>query len=336
MNTGRNDPCPCGSGLKYKKCCADKEDASEHQRVMAPVMGELKELLKGKNFASLDEANAFLRQHSQQRNQAPLDDFHGISSEQMHRFLHFPFETPDLIALPTALDGDPQAPVLALFNLLAIAIGNDGLKATATGNLPRNFCREAAKAFWGEEEYQRWSRYGELRAEPEFREMHTTRLVAGLAGLIRKYKGKFILSKECRKLLAEPGQPGIYPRLFKPFVREYNWAYNDRFEEISFIQQSFLFSLYLLARYGGEWRSSIYYEDAFLRAFPILLSQVQPVGNYFSPEKVLRLSYSARALDRFAQFFGLVEIERPATDRYSDELRVRKLPLLEQVVQFHL
>jgi uncharacterized protein YecA (UPF0149 family) len=22
--TGRNDPCPCGSGLKYKKCCLDK------------------------------------------------------------------------------------------------------------------------------------------------------------------------------------------------------------------------------------------------------------------------------------------------------------------------
>lgn len=55
----------------------------------------------------------------------------------------------------------------------------------------------------GEEEYLRWSRFGELRSEPEFREMHTTRLVAELAGLIRKYKGKFILSRECRKLLAE-------------------------------------------------------------------------------------------------------------------------------------
>jgi uncharacterized protein YecA (UPF0149 family) len=21
--TGRNDPCPCGSGKKYKKCCLD-------------------------------------------------------------------------------------------------------------------------------------------------------------------------------------------------------------------------------------------------------------------------------------------------------------------------
>lgn len=23
---GRNDPCPCGSGKKYKHCCASKQD----------------------------------------------------------------------------------------------------------------------------------------------------------------------------------------------------------------------------------------------------------------------------------------------------------------------
>ena len=23
---GRNDPCPCGSGLKYKKCCGKNEE----------------------------------------------------------------------------------------------------------------------------------------------------------------------------------------------------------------------------------------------------------------------------------------------------------------------
>lgn len=336
MNTGRNDLCPCGSGLKYKKCCADKHAADERQRVMGPVMDELKELLKGKNFSSLEEANAFLRRHSQQRNQAPIDAFHGLSPEQMHRFLHFPFESSPLVTFSPALENIPLVPILSLFNLLAAAIGEDGLKATATGNLPRSFCREAARVYLGEEEYQRWSRYGEMRSEPEFREMHTTRLVAGLAGLVRKYKGKFILSKECRKLLAEPGQPGIYPRLFKAFTREYNWAYNDRFEEISFIQQSFLFSLYLLTRYGGEWRSNAFYEDAFLRAFPTLLSQVQPVGSYFSPERVLRLSCSTRSLDRFALYFGLVEIEYPESDRYANEFRVRTLPLLKQVVQFHL
>jgi hypothetical protein len=30
MNSvGRNDPCPCGSGKKYKKCCQAKDEASE-------------------------------------------------------------------------------------------------------------------------------------------------------------------------------------------------------------------------------------------------------------------------------------------------------------------
>lgn len=27
---GRNDPCPCGSGDKYKRCCLPKEQAAEH------------------------------------------------------------------------------------------------------------------------------------------------------------------------------------------------------------------------------------------------------------------------------------------------------------------
>ena len=26
VNVGRNDPCPCGSGKKYKRCCIEKFD----------------------------------------------------------------------------------------------------------------------------------------------------------------------------------------------------------------------------------------------------------------------------------------------------------------------
>ncbi len=29
---GRNDPCPCGSGKKYKKCCALKEDGKKGKK----------------------------------------------------------------------------------------------------------------------------------------------------------------------------------------------------------------------------------------------------------------------------------------------------------------
>lgn len=54
--TGRNNPCPCGSGKKYKKCCLGK-----------------------------DESIA-----SGQQNQRSLDEFHGLSPEQMYRLLYFP------------------------------------------------------------------------------------------------------------------------------------------------------------------------------------------------------------------------------------------------------
>jgi tetratricopeptide (TPR) repeat protein len=30
-NTGRNDPCPCGSGKKYKRCCLAKDDSAERE-----------------------------------------------------------------------------------------------------------------------------------------------------------------------------------------------------------------------------------------------------------------------------------------------------------------
>jgi hypothetical protein len=32
MSIGRNDPCPCGSGLKYKRCCQIKDQKEQiHQ-----------------------------------------------------------------------------------------------------------------------------------------------------------------------------------------------------------------------------------------------------------------------------------------------------------------
>ena len=82
--------------------------------------------------------------------------------------------------------------------------------------------------------------------------MHVTRLVAELAGLTRKYKGKFILGRECRKLLTGNGCPAnIYPRLFLAFVEKYNWGYQDRYP--GFPVYSAFISFHLLSA-GQVWR----------------------------------------------------------------------------------
>ncbi|MEN6465304.1 MAG: hypothetical protein ABFD62_08990, partial [Syntrophaceae bacterium] len=253
-----------------------------------------------------------------------------------HRFLHFPFESSHLVSFPSCLDVVPEAPILTLFALLVEKHGGQGVKATTTGNLLRNLCRDIAMAYLGEEKYLETFRYGDLRSEPEFFDLHVTRLVSGLSGFIRKYKGKFIVSGDCRKLMNKHGLAGIYMRLFREFATRYNWAYRGGLREIPLIQHSFLYSLYLLKKYGTEWRSSCFYEDRFLRAFPAVLHEVLPIGEYFSPEQVLRGCYSTRCLDRFAGFLGLMEIQRDSGKRFTEDFSLRKLPLLDHVVQFHL
>ena len=42
MKIGRNDPCPCGSGIKFKKCCAGKDEPGEQVGGIGAIMDELR------------------------------------------------------------------------------------------------------------------------------------------------------------------------------------------------------------------------------------------------------------------------------------------------------
>ena len=190
----------------------------------------------------------------------------------MHQILNFPFASQGLVRFPEVLDTNPAAPILTLFELLTDAIGEQGLKPTTKGNLPHNFCREAVLVYWGEQRDQDKTRYGGINREEDFDDLHVTRLVAELAGLIRKYKGRFILSRDCRRLLTGDGYP-----------------------ELRFMQSAFLFTLYLLTRYGDAWRPQVFYEDAFLVAFPRLLDEVPP-SQVISPDETVRCGYTWRSL----------------------------------------
>ncbi len=63
MRVGRNDPCPCGSGKKYKNCCMLKERAEQSSAVVAQrdheeLLDQLLVFSQGPSF-HLDLASAF-------------------------------------------------------------------------------------------------------------------------------------------------------------------------------------------------------------------------------------------------------------------------------------
>lgn len=58
---GRNDPCPCGSGLKYKKCCLPKDEAaarnrSQTEETYTSLLRGLSRLPGGLGIAEMDYA----------------------------------------------------------------------------------------------------------------------------------------------------------------------------------------------------------------------------------------------------------------------------------------
>lgn len=50
------------------------------------------------------------------------------------------------------------------------------------------------------------------------------------------------------------GMKALYPLLLHPYIQKFNWAYRDGCQDLPFVQQSFLFSLYLLHQYGSRWQ----------------------------------------------------------------------------------
>ncbi len=335
LTTERNAPCPCGSGKKFKNCCLDKEDAATSRHDASNPSGSWRKVLEEQQFSSLEEAQEFFSQYIQQQNLRPVDDFHALSPAQMHGALNHPFASPELVRFPEVLDTKPTAPILKLFSLLTDAIGMQGLKATATGNLPRAFCREAALAYWGEAAHQERTRYGGINREDDFGDLHIARLVAELAGLVRKYKGRFIVSRDCRRLLTAGGLAAVYPKLLRTYAEHFNWAYHDRYPELRFVQTAFLFTLYLLTRYGDAWRPQVFYEDAFLRAFPNIVDEVPPTS-FSTPEATVRNCYTWRTLMNFAAPLGLAAVDPTSDDLLFREYRVKALPLLGDAVRFHL
>ncbi|ABL65499.1 SEC-C domain-containing protein [Chlorobium phaeobacteroides] len=334
-NTYHALPCPCGSGKPFDECCF-RPNNQKAGNPMDEVMRAIHEAQQSREFSSIKDAEQFMHEFMIQQNTAPRDEFAGLSPTEMRSILSTPFDAGEVATFVDVLPQEPDCPAAALFKALADAIGDKGLKPTATGNLPRNTVREISIATNGTDTFgTEHSRY-QLQKEADYIDLHITRLIAGLAGLIRKYKGRFILTKKCRALLDRHGMAGIWPELFRAYAEKYNWAYSDGYGELYFMQRSFLYTLYLLHRFGSEERDGLFYANAYFKAFPTFYDEI-PLRYATSSEEIAISSYLHRVIDRFAGFFGLAHVEKTDWKFGVDRIyKVRALPLLEDAIRFHV
>lgn len=272
------------------------------------------------------------------KNQATIDDFLGLSSSQVHHLLNNGDNPSDFYVISEALSTQPSAPVLYLVDAIAEAVEatqGKGLKATATGKLPQKLCQsvflEYRKPWLGTMIYN----FAKVHKEDDFLALQVARLLMQITGLLRKTKGQFHLTQKYKKLSAKDGNKRIFSVLFKAYCFEFNWAYCDRYSDMPFVQQSALFSLYMLSAMGHVKQAESVYADTFLQAFPIASREVEFENQYISADKETGHCYTLRVTHRFCWFMGLVSVELPEGQNglRSDKL-IKKLPLFDELMTF--
>ena len=275
-----------------------------------------------------------------------LDDFHGLTSDQMHRLLYHPFDSPELVTFGDGIGERPASPAFRLLELIAEACRGNGIKLTPKGNLPRTLVSEALAAL--DESgfaYRRAFYPGKIRNEEDLDELHTVRIVADINRFTRKYHGRLKLVRAVEKQFDAGDWAGLFTRLLRAYCLEFNWAYRDGLPELRIVQMSFLFTLYLLHLHGQEARPVSFYEEQFLKAFPMAESEVgEPPYWDRDPAtyavRQAKMAWSLRSIERFANFFGLVTLENDAETRDPlaprGDYRIRALPLLDQAIDWKL
>lgn len=332
---GRNEPCPCGSGKKYKYCCLCKEPPPR----MLSLMDELKAAIAGKTFQSLDEANAFAQAFMERKNRVSQLDFLGLSSEQMRRLLDFPFAgTREIVEIdmdlaPVAFRGIPVVENTLLF--LGKLAEQEPLKATAKGNIPLPFAREV----WSELNKPEREHYDSaIRTEEEVPLLRALRELLTLCGWVKKRNSRFSLTENGRKIVERGFIGADFRNLLDKFTLIFNWEFMDRYPSFAIVQRSFLFGLYLLHRQANREIEDKALANHFLRAFPQLLEEAHRYeAPYREQHDFIANCFSLRFLERFCEYFGFVTIRREAiSGRFINRKFVQTTDFFRQYWQWRV
>ncbi len=283
---------------------------------------------------SIDELNVEIHKLTERHNRFPRYEFAGLSSEEMHWILDHPLEERSPIRFRSGLPDDVLDKIgffRLVEELLKIAKRDGGIKLTAKlGALPRKTLLE----LYDHHFVPQWpidEGLFKLRVEDDSAVMGTLHAIAHLSGLMRKFRGKLVLTKLGEKMLSANDREQLFKLIFHTFTMGFDWAYNDCYPDFPLCRDAFGFSLYLVANFGREETHKDFYAEKFLTALPMSLDEFQDMP-YSTAESSFKSCYKVRTFDRFLEWFNLVEVRHHIeSDHKHGKSLVKKSELMDAV-----
>ncbi|QEW06318.1 plasmid pRiA4b ORF-3 family protein [Nitrincola iocasae] len=229
-----------------------------------------------------------------------------MTPDQLHQLLYNPFEAANVISFNPSVATVKNAPILAIFKILAEAAQHKGIKLTQRENLPLKVTRQMVDAIPSRLSHGSFGWSSSIRSEEDVYPVHITRILAILSGLCRIQKGTLLLTAKGRKIL-EKGQWDVcFHELMKAAFTQFNWAYLDGYPELSMIRSTSWMMLYLLDQPDLEMPSDVAAE-AVLTVFPMLVDEIPAHElHYATAEETVINAMSHRWLTLLG-LIGLIE-----------------------------
>jgi hypothetical protein len=306
------------------------------RRPRPPGVEEIVEELRDLEFEGLEAAQAYLERRTAEYNETPQAEPGGLSPRQMFDLLYGDWDGNGALRLVRGLTLDELDGAEILVNarrMLAALDASGGLKATQAGNLNRRAVAELTEALRWEPRFAEALRtHAGTLNEMDVFPLHVLRVVLGLAGLIRKWKGAFRVTARGRALVPEDRAGELYAQLFRTFFRTFSLAYVDRMgAEHREIQDTIAFSLYRLAGLADDWtRTDILAHEIVL---PDVAASVPP--DHYGLDR-LSWMVESRVLRPLVRFGLLEHREVPRKDKYVPDREVRRTALYRGFLRFEV
>ncbi len=254
-----------------------------------------------------------------------------------------PFSCEKMARFNKRAAGTERSPVMRLTNLLLQACEGEGLGVLKNGELNKRTVREMALVYLGLDQFNAQGRTRRLRGEADFSYLHFTRILAEVSGLLDSAEQRLVVSAAGREMVAADSPSDCYNLLFELAVEYLDWGVLGTWPAFHFIRHGFLFSLFLLARYGGKFRPESVYSDMFLQAVgPGRRDQSDCRAK--GADKAFAQAYAWRTMHFMGELFGLAERRPVREDKrglplISDvalDYEVRKTDLLDELISFRV
>jgi hypothetical protein len=282
-----------------------------------------KEIIEKNPNASIDELNKHFQKAVNIYNDTDINEFDGLSPRKMYDLLYRDWGENGITINPKRLDGKNIPMIDQIKYFIHIIKENNGIKLTKVGNLPPSIVKDIySKKFIPDTMIDLG--ITKLVKETDIDNIVTMKILCKIAGIIKKRNDVLSLTQNAVEYISSED---LFNKIFDIVCHQFNWSYFDSFNDETIGQFGCNYSLYLLGKYGNDWKDELYYADLYFKAFP----EFKNADDYY----LLQASYVHRTFDQILKYFGFIEFENKrlekgnikTTDLFKEYIKIWSTPL---------